>query len=328
MESTIEQIVAEKTTTKLDPRAPDARIAINPNTNPELLRKLAVGKDWELRRLVASNPNTPTEILWQLGIDFPEAILNNPVFELLQLEHLRLAAEIPHSTLTSLLQCEQIPRSFMEYAVSQQDYSLWLAVAYNSHAPSTLLENLARRSRHQDRELIRAIAAHPQTPHHLLAEIIEISGGVAQIVAENAQTPIVVLEKILHIYGTTSNSTFITLVAIHPQIQPRQLIQMSLAPNEAAAQSLWLAKQITTTSSQLMELAQTDWAILQLAIVRHQNTPSETIDQLWQQIQLNHRNQGESHADPLYQRLVYDSFVSNPQTPAPLRSELRKLLQW
>ena len=322
MESTVEQIVAVKTTKSVASRAPSVQIAIDPNSDPQSLRQIATGNDWELRLLVASNPNTPTDILWQLGLDFPEAILSNPIFQLLQLEQLQLAAEVPHATLTSLLQCEQVPKNFMEYAIGQQDYSLWLAVAYNVHTPSQILENLARKSRHQDRELIRAIAAHPNTPSHLLAEIIKIGSGVAQVVAENPQTPIDVLEQILRKYSQIGDDTFLTLVALHPHITPRLSIQMHLAPSQSAAQSLWLAKQSATNSSQLVDLAQTEWEPLQLAIVRHQNTPSPTIEQIWKKMRANHSNPGQ------IDRLMYDSFASNPNTSAQIREELRKLLQW
>jgi hypothetical protein len=322
MESTVEQIVAVATTKTVAPKTPSVQIAIDPNSDPQSLRQIATGKDWELRLLVASNPNTPTDILWQLGLDFPEAILSNPIFQLLQLEQLQLAAEVPHATLTSLLQCEQVPQNFMEYAVSQQDYSLWLAVAYNVHTPSQLLENLARKSRHQDRELIRAIAAHPNTPQHLLAEIIKIGSGVAQVVAENDRTPIDVLEQILRKYSQAGDATFVTLVALHPKLNSRLLMQMHLAPNESAAQSLWMAKQSATTSDQLVELSSTEWEPLQLAVVRHENTPSSTIEQVWKKIRAQHQNPSQ------IDRLMYDCFASNPNTSARIRDELRKLLQW
>jgi hypothetical protein len=153
------------------------QMASDPTTKPQLLSQIATQADWQLRQLVASNPNTPTETLWQLGIDFPEAILNNPIFELLQLEQLDLVTTIPHPTLTSLLQCDHVPTTFMEYAVSQQDYSLWLAVAYNPHTPGTLLANLAQKSRRQDRELIlywpklstsvrASLKSSPKIPRH------------------------------------------------------------------------------------------------------------------------------------------------------------------
>jgi hypothetical protein len=321
IKGTIEQRVANTTTT-INSGISKAQLASDPQTNPQLLRKIATEPDGDLRRLVASNPNTPTDILWQLGIDFPEAILTNPIFELLQLEHLQLVAEIPHTTLTSLLQCERVPKSFMEYAVELQDYSLWLAVAYNSHTPSALLENLALKSRSQDRELIRAVAAHPNTPAHLLAEIIGISGSVAQIVAGNVHTPVAILEQILYKYAQTSDPTFTTLVALHPHLNPRLLMKMYLAPDESAARSLWQAKQSETDADRLSELAKIDWHVLQLAVVRNPNTPTVTIDRIWQQLQVD-----LTVHSPL-DRLIYDSFAGNPNTSPQLRGELYKLLKW
>jgi hypothetical protein len=322
MKVNIEQVGVGKTPPTLESQESAAQIAANPDTNPQVLRKIATAPDWELRRLVAGNPNTPTDTLWQLGVDFPEVILNNPIFQLLQLEQLHLVAQIPHPTLTSLLQCERVPKNFLEYAVDCQDYSLWLAVAYNPHTPGKLLENLARKSRAQDRELIRAVAAHPQTPTHLLAEIIDIGGNVAQIVAENVRTPVTVLAQILSKYGQMNDPIFPTLVALHPDLTPELLLQMSLAPNQAAAQSLWLAKQVETASAQLTSLADTNWNVLRLALVRHPNTSSITIDRLWQQLSAV-QTQGNQ-----MERLIYDSFVSNANTSAQLREELRKLLKW
>jgi hypothetical protein len=339
MDVTLEQIVANKTTPivdlsnsfaspyhqiEIDADLHTAQTASNPQTNPQTLRQLAHDSDWQIRRSIANNPNTPTDLLWQLGIDFPEAVLTNPIFPLLQLEHLRLAAEIPPCTLTSLLQCPQVPIAFMEYAVSQQDYSLWLAVAYNHNTPSHILANLARKSRHQDRELIRAVAAHPNTPAQLLTEIIDIGFSVAQIVAENPHTPLAVLEKLLHIYGKNSDlsSIFVILVALHPHLTPQLLMRMSLAPNRAAAEALWLAKQVDTTSVQLVEMADVEWNVLRLAMVRHPNTPINIVEQIW------HQMQAERTSESQIDRLIYDSFVCHPHISTEMRSELRKLLSW
>jgi hypothetical protein len=330
MEVTIEQIVSTETTLIVDMGISARQIAVNPNTNPQVLRELATERDWDLRRLIASNPNTPTDLLWKLGIDFPEAVLANPIFELLQLEQLQLAARIPYDTLTSLLQCDRVPRSFMDYAIGQQDYSLWLAIAYNPRTPGSLLENLARKSRHHDRELIRAVAAHPNTPPQLLAEISEIGHSLAQIVVENPHTPVAVLKKILSEYGHSGGSIFKTLVALHPQLNARLLTQMCLAPNEAAAQSLWLAKQIATESLQLVELAHTTWDVLRLAIVRHPHAPTELVDRIWGQMQIDRSSHRHIAGAEFVQenRLIYDSFVCNPNISPQLRGELRKLLKW
>jgi hypothetical protein len=339
MDVTLEEIVANRTTRivdlsnsfvspyhqiEIDADLHVAQTASNPQTNPQTLRQLANDSDWQIRRSIANNPNTPTDLLWQLGIDFPEAVIANPIFPLLQLENLRLAAEIPPCTLTSLLQCPQVPIAFMEYAVGQQDYSLWLAVAYNHNTPSHLLANLARKSRGQDRELIRAVAAHPNTAPQLLNEIIDIGFSVAQIVAENPCTPLAVLENLLHIYGKNSDisSIFMMLVALHPLLTSQLLMRMSLAPNRAAAEALWMAKQIDTTSAQLVEMADIDWNVLRLAIVRHPNTPVNIVEQIWHQMQAARTS--ESHID----RLIYDSFVCHPHISNEMRGELRKLLSW
>jgi hypothetical protein len=329
MEVTLEQLVSSEATAVVIELS-ERQSAVNPNTSPQILSQLATERDWDTRRLVASNPNTPTHILWQLGIDFPEAVLANPIFALLQVEHLHLAAQIPHDTLTSLLQCDRVPIAFMDYAIGQQDYSLWLAVAYNPNTPSHLLENLARKSRHQDRELIRAVAAHPHTPPQLLAEIGEIGQGLAQIVVENPQTPVAVLDRILDKYGYVDSSIFQTLVALHPRITAGLSIQMNLAPNEAAATSLWLAKQNTTQTLQLVELAQTTWDVLRLAIVRNPNTPTEIVNRIWFQIQIDRSARSHSADEEFVRenRTIYDSFVCNPNTSPQLRGELRKLLKW
>jgi hypothetical protein len=343
MDTNLEQVAVRKTATTVDLRLSPTtkrskkggtsppieikdpfKLAANPSTSPEVLSKLAEDASGEVRRLLASNPNTPTDVLWQLGIDFPEAILDNPVFALLQIEHLNLAAEIPACTLTSLLQCEQVPPEFLDYALSQQDYSLWLAVAYNHVTPQRLLKNLAQKSRRQDRELIRAVAAHPNTPPDLLADIIEISSNVAQIVAENPHTSIAALIKLLRIYrhDYDTDSVFVTLVALHPQVTAQHSIEMCLVPNESAAQTLWLAKQVTTDSDQLVAMSRTEWDILRLAIVRHPHTPGAVVEEIWNQMRSKYTT--ESDAD----RLVYDSFVCNDHISDRTRTELRKLLRW
>jgi hypothetical protein len=299
-------------------------IASNPSTHPQLLQQMATVKDRELRKQVACNPNTPTEVLWELGIDFPDEILANPIFKLLQLEDLNLPAKIPHCTLISLLQCDRVPHSFMEYALSQQDYSLWLAVAYNPQTPAILLEHLAHKSRRQDRELLRAVAAHPQTPPLLLSDLVEISYNLARVVTENPQTPVTVLQKVLRIYGRSHglDRMFTTLVALHPHLNPQLLLQMYLAPDETTANSLWLAKQSTTESAQLVKLADTSWDVLNLAVARHPNTPTMAIEQIWHKIKATHL--GESAIN----QIIYDSFAMNPNTSIELRQELRKLIEW
>lgn len=116
-------------------------VAKNCNADPELLRELAASSDDLTRKEVASNPNTPTEILWKLG-EFPEELLNNPVFALSMLEDPNFLENIPHDTLCSLLQHHAVPDSFLEKAVDASDWEIRLAIATNSKTPKNILEKL------------------------------------------------------------------------------------------------------------------------------------------------------------------------------------------
>ena len=46
-------------------------VAKNPNTPSEVLRSLSESDDTATRQNVAGNPNTPTNVLWKLGEEFP-----------------------------------------------------------------------------------------------------------------------------------------------------------------------------------------------------------------------------------------------------------------
>lgn len=66
----------------------------------------------EIRAAVAKNPNTPTNVLMELGADFPKQFLENPAFSLLQLENPNLPALMPSGTVQSLIKQEEVPQSF------------------------------------------------------------------------------------------------------------------------------------------------------------------------------------------------------------------------
>ncbi len=118
------------------------QVALNPSTPPEVLQKLAHSSDATTRQHVAANPNTPTDVLLSLGSEFPEALLDNPIFSLLLLENPNLVHEIPLSTLRSLLKCETVPVSLLEQAANNSDMAVQLAVATNVHTPQTVLAKL------------------------------------------------------------------------------------------------------------------------------------------------------------------------------------------
>lgn len=121
-------------------------VAANPNANPELLAELARKKDKKIRQAVAANPNTPTEVLWQLGEEFPEKVLNNPVFSLLLLENPNLVERIPENTLLNFLKSPVVPVSFIEWAVDNSANNivgtLSFVLTMNPQTPQPVLEKL------------------------------------------------------------------------------------------------------------------------------------------------------------------------------------------
>lgn len=140
-------------------------VAKNSSAPSKLLRELSNSSDVITRQNVAANPNTPTDVLLNLGGEFPEQLLNNPIFSLSWLENPKLFDVIPQTTLLSLLKQESVPVFLLKSAVKRLDSKvqsvaeedfcdvmtlnlnfkaqLELAIAMNAQTPKTLLEKLA-----------------------------------------------------------------------------------------------------------------------------------------------------------------------------------------
>lgn len=120
------------------------RVAVNLSSPSELLRTLANSRDATTRSYVAANPNTPAEVLLYLGREFPEQLLNNPIFSLLWLENPNLLDEMPFTTLVNLLKQESVPVFVLEQAAIRCDREVKLAVTMNAQTPKTVLEMLVQ----------------------------------------------------------------------------------------------------------------------------------------------------------------------------------------
>lgn len=119
-------------------------VAKNPHAAPDLLQELGASSDETTREAVAANPNTPTELLWELGEEFPEQVLDNPIFSLLLLENPNLLADMPVATLESLVTIDAVPESFLLWAASHTDAWVLLAVAMNPNTPKSVLKKLTQ----------------------------------------------------------------------------------------------------------------------------------------------------------------------------------------
>ena len=123
-------------------------VASDPCTAPDVLGELGGSSDRITRQNVALNPNTPTEVLLKLGAEFPEELLENPIFSLLLLENPNLVGQIPYDTLVSLFKYETVPDSFIEWVEDRgiSDRQLVLALAMNAKTPKNLLQGLLENS--------------------------------------------------------------------------------------------------------------------------------------------------------------------------------------
>ena len=120
-------------------------------TPPEILRDLATHNSQQIRQYVASNPNTPVEILEKIGAEFPEEVVNNPIFELLRLEN-------PESEFISLCLARSVnttARELEKIASKTQQRDIYVAIAYNNNVSTKALEIIFRKLSYLARELLK-----------------------------------------------------------------------------------------------------------------------------------------------------------------------------
>ena len=101
------------------------------NTSPETLAELAKNEYYQTRKYVASNPNTPLNILESLAREFPAEIMTNPILELLILDNpsqlLTLKREVAKS--------HNIPESILKELKNDRDRDVRLNIAVNPSTP-------------------------------------------------------------------------------------------------------------------------------------------------------------------------------------------------
>ncbi len=117
-------------------------VAANPSAPVDLLLELSHSDDKTVRKACTSNANTPVEALLKLGAQFPEQLLENPVFDLLLLAHPGLFDELPTSTLNSLLKRDQVPVELIRWAWKHRADSVEGAILYNATTPSDIIKEL------------------------------------------------------------------------------------------------------------------------------------------------------------------------------------------
>lgn len=274
-------------------------VAVNPSTDPELLRKLAQASDRATREAVAANPNTPSDVLLKLGAEFPAQFLDNPIFSLLLLENINFVEEIPLPTLCSILRLENVPLYILEKAADKADLDVQLALANNIQTPKQVLSRLAKSQHFQVKE---ATLLHVNFAGELTDEIYEEKAkeAVQKTIASPSSA------------DTRSLAVLAQLCPIPAPIVEHWLQKSNRELCRAIAQSRAL-------SSILEQLANHPDAGIRIAVAENPNTPIDTLQWLAAH---NLQRLPKDREQILYLASVRASVASNPSTPVDILEKL------
>ena len=110
--------------------------ASNENTPPERLNEIfqtLTDKSDAIGSALTSNPNTPLDTLFKLGVSYPTQLLENPVLDLYLLSNPNLLNEIPESTFGAILALSQVPENFVTFALNNRRENSILATIFFNH---------------------------------------------------------------------------------------------------------------------------------------------------------------------------------------------------
>jgi hypothetical protein len=289
------------------------RVANNASAPADLLQKLANSKDATTRSHVAANPNTPSEVLLHLGREFPQQLLNNPIFALLWLENPNLIDEMPFTTLVTLLKQEQVPVFFLEQAASHLDWEVRLAVATNAQTPRTTLEALVQCT---DVNLAQVAQLHVNWAGEMNEGWEEVANQVIlftvlhptnlKYIKELAKISLIPEFILDRVPETWCGDKFLEVVASNANNFPH--ILEALARNNKWEFRRAVASNPNTPISLLHQLAMDDDLMVRAAVASNPNTPASLL----------HRLAVDNYGT------VRREVAKNPNTPTSLLEQLTR----
>jgi hypothetical protein len=281
----------------------NAQLAKNPATPPDVLKILSSSNSNSIRESVAENPNTPLKVLFHLGAQYPKQLLRNPALPLILLENPNTFTEIPSRTLLKLIEQPEAPRPLLEWAATLQgEPGVRRKVAANPNTPSDTLERLAG-------------------DHSL---------PVREAILNNPKAG-----KVLQLFWRLGASRDLSSPESPDTTLPSQDLER-LALGGSFARYL-VAKHPNTTASTIHTLAQSFHSdvALRIEVAQHPNTPSEVLQALLGDVQVNirglalrHPNTPSAYVEILH-RLGADETLSEYTTPdlSLSQDELVRLLE-
>ncbi|BAZ12622.1 hypothetical protein NIES4071_44540 [Calothrix sp. NIES-4071] len=269
-------------------------LAANPASPPDLLEIMARRRDNIILANVTANPNTPTQVLCQLGKKFPVEFLKNPILPLLLLENPNFFQQIPSNTLSSL--CDYVlehcysekgipkqeiysslaPREVLQQLINSEDSMTRFSIAKHPNTPLAVLEQLAI-SKHENARY--GVALNPNTPVYLLEKfVVDKSFHVRSGVAQNPNIPIKAILKL----ANDPNSEVSRGVFFNSQA-PAQILDALLkkfSEYQNGAWITWVASSYGVNPYVLEKLSTSDIHKLRIHVARNRKTPPETLKKM------------------------------------------------
>lgn len=261
-------------------------VAANPNASPDLLLELSHSDDKAVRKACTSNANTPVEALLKLGAQFPEQLLENPVFDLLLLAHPGLFEELPTATLNSLLKRDQVPVGLIRWAWKHRGESTLHSLLMNPNMPADVVEELCKSKDTQVRleAQLHCTRKLPQWADKNIDESNLISKPElkSMLVIDDSAKEVRFVKSIVEL---TDTKTSIRCIKCLPDSAREHIgkftsigdILKSLASDESIHVRSSVALNKNTPPVVLIELAQDSFAEVRRAVAENKSAPSSSL---------------------------------------------------
>jgi hypothetical protein len=280
-------------------------VARNAGTRPEVLTRLGGDQHYEVRWGVAENPSTPPELLARLAGDqhpqVREGVAENPgtPLELLFL----LARDNNRYVRIRVAKSPNTSRKLLAYLARDWDYYVRLEVVENASVPPKLLGRLAA---DKDPEVRAGVARNTSTPSELLVRLAtddEIT--VRKWVAWNKRTPPALLVRL------AGDWKYVVYEVARNASTPSELLAR-LAKDEDREVRCSVARNAGTPSELLAHLAKDEDREVRCGAAGNASTPPELLARLAKDEDREVRLCVARHTRPLLEDLVLlDSHVRN-----------------
>lgn len=186
-------------------------------TSTELNQLMKIGNE-EIKKAIASHPNTSPEALVKLCRDYPKQVLNNSALNLILLENPDFLEKLDNAACLYLNSISKFPQFLIECAVNHSQASIRSNIASNPYLPINYLDKLAqdidRNVRisvagticmsdqnfewlHGKKAINRTVNHHPHITFKIISQLAkDKDGNVRYVVANNTGTPILILEQL------------------------------------------------------------------------------------------------------------------------------------